>query len=104
MDTLETILAKVEAIREDQIRGLERVNEIREALRQPIQATAQPAQPSKDAVSAPTRMNWAWAGKASVWFAQTFWKHLPTLGGLIYLKATGQDEKITAYIGSLFGL
>lgn len=40
--------------------------------------------------------------KAFAWGISTFLKHLPMLGTIVYMKATGQDEKIWLYaIGNI---
>jgi hypothetical protein len=50
-------------------------------------------------------MSWGIGARAALWVVQAFWKHLPTLGAVVYMKATGQDEKIIAYLNAtLFGI
>lgn len=107
MDTLDKILAKVEVIREDQIRGLERVSEIRALLRPP-EASPSPLPPP---APLPIVTTASWTEKivpmgmgAATWVVRFVWKNLPTLGTILYLKATGQDEKILLYVNGLLGL
>jgi len=108
MDTLDRVLTKVEAIREDQVRSIEVLGEVRHLLRtQPI-----PSEPATQPTPAPVAVEIPWAAKilpwlttSTMWLLRAFWKHLPTIGAVIYMKATGQDEKILAYLNAtLFGM
>jgi hypothetical protein len=48
---------------------------------------------------------WLLSTNSAMWLLQAFWKHLPTLGAVVYMKATGQDAKIIAYLNAtLFGI
>lgn len=51
--------------------------------------------------------NWlkrATSGKSMLWLVTVVYKHLPMLGTLVYLKATGQSDKILAYLNTFVGL
>lgn len=108
MDAMEKhLLQKLDTIRDDQIRGLERVDEIRNLLRQsPASPAPQPAvsQSMSAPSSAQSNLDWLLSMNSLTWLLRTFFKHLPTIGALVYMKATGQDEKILLYLNGLFGI
>ena len=112
MNTLDRILAKIEAIREDQVRAIEMLREVQHLVRTPTPSVlptamntslAPTAQPTE--VETTTKvLRWLMSTKPLMWLLQAFWKHLPTLGAIIYMKATGQDEKVMAYLNGLLGI
>lgn len=93
------VLQKLDMIREDQIRELERVDEIREILRArpseaPAPMAALPVEPAVKLFS----MN------SVMWLSRFLIKHGPILLTILYMKATGQDEKILIYVNGLLGI
>jgi len=101
MDAMEKhVLEKLDEIRADQIRGLERVDEIRNLLRTP----PAPVMPVVSTTTEMGRTTWLPSVKPFAWLWEKLVKHFPAIATIAYMKATGQDAKILLYINGLLGI
>jgi hypothetical protein len=100
------VLSKLDQIREHQVKEGEALRDIRELLKQPLSAppTSAPLVSSHSPGRTIAALDWLLSTNSLTWLLRTFWRFLPTAATLVYLKATGQSDKIIAYLNTFVGL
>lgn len=102
MDTQERILTKVEVIREDQVRAIETLNEIRHLVRLPVPVASLPATTT---LSLTKRVeNWVLSPKPIMMGMVAIGRHAAAVATIWYLIKSGQAEAADPYIRMLLGI
>lgn len=101
MEMQERILSKVEVIREDQVRAIETLKEIRHLVRSPPPASS----PATTALPLAKRVeNWVLSPKPIVMGAVATARHVVAIVTVWYLLKSGQAEAADPYIRWLLGM